>query len=230
MGRGTKHDEARSITLSLDSYWGVRGLAQEADGWTEQIRLATEDPDGTPSELESPAGALWLFVAGQQASRQRDRRQLDEAERIYQRIRTRLEVQVPSPNQKAYLAATYHQLGWVAQDRGRLGEAEDWYRKSLAISEELGDKPRMADSFGQLGLLAEARGQGGPALEWTVRCVTVFDEFPHPLTKPGPEYLARLTALRGIAALEESWRKVTGNPLPQAVREYVESNSPPEDG
>jgi hypothetical protein len=26
-----------------------------------------------------------------------------------------------------------------------------------------------------------------------------------------------------------TWRKVTGNPLPRVVREYVESNPPPED-
>ena len=32
----------------------------------------------------------------------------------------------------------------TAQDRGRLDEADDWYRKSLAINEELGNRPGMA--------------------------------------------------------------------------------------
>ena len=49
------------------------------------------------------------------------------------------------------MASSYHQLGMVAQDRGRLDEAEDWYRKSLAISEDLGDRPGMATSYRQLG-------------------------------------------------------------------------------
>jgi hypothetical protein len=128
------------------------------------------------------------------------------------------------------MARSYHQLGMVAQDRGQLDEAQNWYRKSLTIEEELGNKPGMALTFGQLGLLAEARGQGGPALDWTVRCVALFDEFPHPLTGPGPKHLARLTALLGVAALEESWRTVTGDQLPRAVREYVEANRPSEDG
>jgi hypothetical protein len=43
------------------------------------------------------------------------------------------------------------------------------------------------------------------------------------MTGPGPDHLARLTAQLGIDALEASWRKVTGSPLPRAVRDYVRS-------
>ena len=39
------------------------------------------------------------------------------------------------------MAATYHQLGMTAQARGRLDEADDWYRKSLLIKEELATVP-----------------------------------------------------------------------------------------
>jgi tetratricopeptide (TPR) repeat protein len=45
-------------------------------------------------------------------------------------------------------AVIYHQLGSTAQDRGRLDEAEDWYRKALTIFEELGDRPGMAATYG----------------------------------------------------------------------------------
>jgi Tfp pilus assembly protein PilF len=55
------------------------------------------------------------------------------------------------------MAATYHQLGITAQDRGQLDRADDWYRQALAISEELGDRPGMALTYAQLGLLAEER-------------------------------------------------------------------------
>ncbi len=34
--------------------------------------------------------------------------------------------------------------------------------------------------------------------------------------------LARLTAELGIGTLETCWREVTGNPLPQAVRDYFD--------
>jgi len=122
------------------------------------------------------------------------------------------------------MATSYHQLGMVAQDRGRLDDAEGWYRKALAIKEDLGDRPGMAISYGQLGLLAEQRGQPRQALDWTVRCVTVFREFPHPQTGPGPDHLARLTAQLGTGALKASWREVTGGPLPRAVRDYLSSS------
>ena len=56
---------------------------------------------------------------------------------------------VPERSQKA--AAFQHQLGMVAQERGSYEDALDWYRKSLAIAEELGDRSGMARSYHQLG-------------------------------------------------------------------------------
>jgi hypothetical protein len=79
----------------------------------------------------------------------------------------------------------------------------------------------MAMTYGQLGLLAEAREQPGQALAWIVRCVSLFDQFPHPVTEPGPRHLARLSRQLGIPALEQAWQQVTGQPVPQAVRDYI---------
>ena len=45
---------------------------------------------------------------------------------------------------RPHMTASYHQLGILAQDRGRLDEAEDWYRSPWPLSEELGDRPGMA--------------------------------------------------------------------------------------
>jgi hypothetical protein len=120
------------------------------------------------------------------------------------------------------MAGTYHQLGRVAQIRGDLDSAEDWYRQALTIEEQLGDRPKTAMTYGQLGLLAEAKRQPAAALEFTVRCVALFDQFPHPATGPGPDHLVRLTRQLGIRALEETWKKVTGVALPQAVKAYVQ--------
>jgi tetratricopeptide (TPR) repeat protein len=122
------------------------------------------------------------------------------------------------------MARTYHQLGTTAQDRGRLDEAEDWYRKALTIFEELGDRPGMALTYVQLGLLAEARWQLREALICYVRCVTLFDQFPHPATGPGPEHLARLTEILGMSALGQAWQQVTGHPMSRAVYDYVRSH------
>jgi tetratricopeptide (TPR) repeat protein len=148
-----------------------------------------------------------------------DRGRLDQAEDWYRESLTIKEELGDRPG----MADTYHQLGLLAQDRGRLDEAGDWYRKSLMIAEELGDQPGMASTFTQLGLLAEQRGQPRQAMEWIIRCVTCFEQFPSPISTTGPTVLARLTRQLGMPALEQAWRDVTGQPVPQAVRDYITS-------
>jgi tetratricopeptide (TPR) repeat protein len=119
------------------------------------------------------------------------------------------------------LAKSYHQFGMVAQRRGDLAAAEAWYRKSLEIKEALGNRPGMALTYAQLGLLAKARKDVATALDWMVRCIALFSEFPHPATGPGPRHLVRLTAALGAPALEASWQRCTGTPLPDHIRSAV---------
>ena len=372
---------AQAIAQPLNDYWNTRGLVEEARGWVDRARLALEAADGTPPPPDTEAGALWLFLVVAQANREVDAHSLDQAERTYREI---LEIrwhQSESPQQRKALAVAYHQLGMVAQTRGqydvaedwyrkslalkedltdrpgiartlfqlgvaalergryeaaedwfrnaltifeqignqpaiarchyqlgrlaqdqgrldaaegwfrqaltvfeqrgalpnvansyhvlgsiglsrglldvaedwyrrsltinekirrkpevamtyhmlgivaqmrrRFDDAEDWYRKSLAIKEALGNRPGMSPTFGQLGVLAAERGRPAEALAWIVRCVTLFDEFPHPATGPARKHLARLTAELGMDALERCWHEVTGDPLPQAVRDYL---------
>ncbi len=120
------------------------------------------------------------------------------------------------------MAITYSQLGRVAAEQGELDNAEEWYRKSLEISEELGDRLGLAKGYGQMGWLEMERNISDTALEWMVRCVCLFEEFPHPSTTPVPHNMAVVTKMIGLEALEASWLKVTGNDLPGHVREYVE--------
>ena len=332
--------EAQSILQPLHELWDARGLGEVARAWVDRCREALEDRDGQPPDLETPAGALWLFMVMSQGDRLRLAGALEEAEAEYAAIRRNLEIS-GSQGTRLYLAMIYHHLGYVAQarrdsleaellhrkalaisealehqpgmaisyhhlgmisgDRGDLEGAESWYRKSLEINEALGDRPRMAvtyhqlgvvaqkrgdllaaeswyreslkieealgdrrgmahsyhelgrvaqnsgkletadtwyrksleikealqnrpemaSTYGQLGLLSEARGDGAGALDWTVRCVALFPEFPHPATGPGPGHLARLTAELGMPALEASWQRCTGGPLPETVRAWV---------
>ncbi len=378
---GNRWDAAQSIAQPLDEYLNSRGLDEEARGWVDRVRLATEPRDGNPPDLSTPTGGLWLFVVNSQADRERHQGRLAASERTYLYLHAALDAQESSPEQRRRLAtilhqlgyvaqdrgrlddaedwyrqaltmneqighrrgmaATSHQLGWLAQDRGhlddaedwyrqaltinkelgddpvvarnyhqlgmvallcwrlddaedwyrqaltinegldsrplvaagygqlgtvarqrgrldnaegwchqsltineqlgdrhgiasnyhelgtvarqriRLDDAEDWYRQSLTITEQLGNRPGMAMTCGQLGLLAEVDDDLAGALEWMVRCVAVFDEFPHPATGPGPNHLARLTDVLGVGALEACWLNVTGSPTPATVREYV---------
>lgn len=337
-----RYKEAQKILQPLNVFWEVRGFPQEAQAWTERCRTALEAADGTPPDLETRAGALWLFIVGAEANRAADAGDLARAEASYGAMRRLLEAAPPSVIRSRRLAAIYHQLGNVAQQRrdlvgagawhlkaleireelgnqrdlassyhqlgmiahqqgdlnratlwsekaleireelgnqrdlasiyhqlgivaqkrddlasaeawyrktlaiakelddrpvliktyhqlGRisqlrdeLAEAEAWYRNTLVIAQELDDRPGLASTYGQLGLLSEQRGDNQAALDWFVRCIALFEEFPHPATGPGPRHLARLTVKLGVPALEASWRKCTDSNLPLAIRSGIE--------
>ena len=223
LGHALDHREwadAERIVRALDDYWDTRGLGAEADAWADRILNATPGPDQVSPK---PVGKLWLYTTIRQANRQLENRHSDQASQTYRRALSYLKDQPASDWTRASIAVTFHQLGMAAQARGRLDEAEDWYRKSLTVKEELGDLLGAARTYGQLGLLAEAQQQPRQALDWIVRCLASFAEFPHPVTGPGPLHLARITRQLGLTALEEAWREVTGHPLPQPVRDYISS-------
>ncbi|MGA5450319.1 tetratricopeptide repeat protein, partial [Streptomyces umbrinus] len=185
-----------------------------AEDWYRQSLTIKEDLG------DRPGMASTYHQLGRVAQ---ERGGLDEAEDWYRQSLTIKEDLGDRPG----MASTYHQLGRVAEERGRLDEAEDWYRQSLTINEDLGNRPDLAMTYGQLGLLVENRQHLEEALKWTVQCVTQFEQFPHPLTVPGPAHLKRLTRSLGIRALEQTWQSVTGSPLPMPVRDFVLAEDPP---
>jgi len=121
------------------------------------------------------------------------------------------------------LAASYHHLGMVAEQRQNWPEAEAWYRRALRIRQELDDRPNMSASYGQLGLLAEQQGKLEDAMDWTVRCVVLFKAFSDPAAGPGPYNLTRMTGAYGWSALRESWSRVTGTELPDTTATEIAS-------
>jgi len=72
-----------------------------------------------------------------------------------------------------------------------------------------------------VGLLAEARCQRPLALQRNIRCVTSFDEFPSSMTGSGPTALVRLTRQLSTSAPEQVWQHMTGQPVRQAIRDYI---------
>jgi hypothetical protein len=54
--------------------------------------------------------------------------------------------------------------------------------------------------------------------------VTLFNDFPSPLTATGPSALARLTGQLGLSALETAWQETTHQPMPAAVRDWITSH------
>jgi tetratricopeptide (TPR) repeat protein len=334
-------NDGDGIVRALNAYWDTRGLAGEANDWTDRILEATVGHDQIPS---ASASSLWLYAISIRAARQMEAGLPDQARQTYQDALTYLRDQ-PETNWNRYhiavtyhqlgnaaflrerldeaddwyrksltvreelgdhpgMAHSYHQLGMVARRRNRLDEADDWYRKSLTVKEELGDRRSMASSYAelgniallrgrlaeavdwylkaatifeelgdrpnlaltyqglgmtvqyggrleeaedwyrlsltiseelgnrgdmartyaQLGLLAEDRAQAELALQWNIRCVTLFDQFPSPMTGTAPTALARLTRQLGMPALEAAWQQITSQPPPQAVRNYINNH------
>ena len=156
------------------------------------------------------------------------RERMDEAENWYRQSLTIDEEFGDRPG----AAKAYHNLGMTARQQGRLDEAENWYRQSLAVKEELGNRHGMALTYAELGLLAEARAQPRAALEWNIRCMALFSRLPRAVSKSVPSALARLTRQLGVPAVEEAWQQVTGQPMPQPVRDYITSHhdQPPPGG
>ncbi|MEV6112391.1 tetratricopeptide repeat protein [Streptomyces sp. NPDC052109] len=169
-------EAAQRIANALGIYLDARGLYLEARAWVDRARLVLERPDGTPPALGTLAGGLWLFFVGSEANRQLEAGRLDQAQQTYEEILRSLEQLAPNADQQSRVALAYHQLGMVAEQRGMFEEAEGLHRRSLAIKEELGDRPGRALSYHQLGMVARLRGALAESEEWHWRALAIEEE------------------------------------------------------
>ncbi|TQK99562.1 Tfp pilus assembly protein PilF [Streptomyces puniciscabiei] len=80
------------------------------------------------------------------------------------------------PDRSQPAAAYTHQLGIIAQVRGDYQQAEERYRASLTIEEELGNRAGIARSYHQLGIIAQERGDYQQAEERYRASLTIKEE------------------------------------------------------
>lgn len=167
--------EARLIVQPLNTYWDAQGLGEEARSWADRVQQSVEGDDGTPPDPHGPAGALWLFTTGAQATRDREAGRLDRAERA---CRATLHVlqqdgeSVPG----VQVANVYHELGQIEQARGRLEGAKEWFGKARAIFEEHDRRPGLAGVYHELGVIAETQGQLEEAENWHLKSLAIERE------------------------------------------------------
>ena len=169
-------NDASGIVRALDAYWETRGLGGEAAAWADRILDATAGPGQDPPAAETPAGSLWLYTTIEQANRQQGAGQPDQAGQTYLQALAYLQEQPETGWTRGSISVIYHQLGMTAQGRGRLEEAEDWYRQSLTIKEDLGNRPGMALTYHQLGRTAQDRGRLEEAGDWYRQSLAIKEE------------------------------------------------------
>jgi tetratricopeptide (TPR) repeat protein len=181
------------------------GAAAELHAWADRCRVAVEGPLGEAPELGSAGGALWLFVVGNVASAWLRAGDTAQAEAAYREIEALLSGS-RDPSTRKRLSIVYHQLGMVAQDRGELADAEGWYRKSLEIEEELGNRLGMAGSYHQLGMVAQDRGELADAQGWYRKSLEIDEELRNrPGLANGYHQLGMVAQERGELADAEEW-------------------------
>lgn len=197
---------ALTLLVPLDSAWDARGRYEEARHWVDRIQLATEDPTDGPPPFDSQPGALWLFAVGSQANRALRAHRLDDAHAIHDAIRASLEAVPESPQRDDYLATSFHQLGMVAQVRGDLAGAEDWYRRALAYRERHGNQGGVAASYHQLGTVAQDRGHMNEAEDWYRKSLTIKEELGNRPTMALTQHqLGMIAQDRGDLDEAEDW-------------------------
>jgi tetratricopeptide (TPR) repeat protein len=168
--------EALAVAQPLHRLWEVGGQEEQAAAWGERVLRALADHGGPDQPSASPAGALWLLFTWSAANRLLTRHQLDDAERAYQQLMTVLRAQPRSHLQRQHLAGGYHQLGMIAQERGRLGEARDNYLKAVTIRREIGEKRQLAETYVHLGTVEEHSGNLRAARAWYGRALPIQHE------------------------------------------------------
>jgi tetratricopeptide (TPR) repeat protein len=117
---------------------------------------------------------------------------------------------------------TYTGLAWIALSRNRFSDAENWCQQAIVVAQRHGNPADLSRPYYVLAAAAFTQGDLRKALEMLVRCVVAFDEFPHPGAGEGPQRLAVIARHLGTEVLAETWERVTGEPLPAKVRNYVD--------
>ena len=82
-----------------------------------------------------------------------------------------------------YQSVSYNKLGDIAKAQGKLSDAEEWYRKGLAIAEELEKETGTVEearrdlsiSYNNLGNLAKAQGKLRDAEEWYRKSLAIAE-------------------------------------------------------
>jgi tetratricopeptide (TPR) repeat protein len=83
----------------------------------------------------------------------------------------------PLAGAEALCASFWQNLGMIAEERRDFDEAEEWYRKSLAIEEKLKNEYGQAITLHQLGMIAEERRDFDEAERLYLKAEAIFEKY-----------------------------------------------------
>lgn len=95
----------------------------------------------------------------------------------------------------------------MAEERGFYDKALEWYRKSLAIEEELGNRAGIAISLSQIGVLLTETGRPEDAVPWNLRSLALRMKIGIPEVRIDLHWLGRQREALGEARLGEVLRQ-----------------------
>jgi tetratricopeptide (TPR) repeat protein len=199
------------IISPLTSFWDIRGLTAEADGWADRAEVALRvGLDGAPPRLDQPGGPVWLMLVDTRVGRMIRAGDIEAAEAACLTALDALQGHPDYLQQRRHQAGLYHRLGDVACHRARWDEAEGWYQNALAIAEDLNMQTSIARSYQSLGTVARHRGLWKEAEQRYRQSLaikkTLGDRYPVALAM---DELGNLAQLRGAWDDAEQWYRDT---------------------
>ena len=86
---------------------------------------------------------------------------------------------------QSFLASTYHQLGYVAQELRQYPQAQDYYQQALKIKIEYGDRYDQAPTLQQLGSVAQKLRQYPQAQDYYQQALEIYIEYGDRFSQAG---------------------------------------------
>ncbi|MEI3652409.1 MAG: tetratricopeptide repeat protein [Dolichospermum lemmermannii FEM_B0920] len=129
--------------------------------------------------IKSELGYQIAFAISRLGECQRQAQQYKESRNSYKKtlqINDALESQEERQKQ-LWKAATYHQLGYVAQQMREYAQARDFYQQALAIKIEFGDRFSQAYTYHNLGIVAEEMREYAQARDFYQQALAIKIEF-----------------------------------------------------
>jgi tetratricopeptide (TPR) repeat protein len=155
--RAPAYEEALTLFDCLGDFYSLSGQHARSAMLLEALRK--EVPPPPPREAAPGHARLYLALTLRRGNKLLAAGDLAGAEKCYK------EVLDAAPNVDEFTGAIYFNLGRVAEERHKLDEAEDWYRKSLDVRRRLGHWD-LAQPYKALGDLARERHRLEDAAHW----------------------------------------------------------------